>query len=89
MAYYGEYGGRVLRKFNADKPYIVGAEITAEEAESWPVANRKALFNTHKVEWYGPSADDKKAAVKSAASPELPGAESAVRTNRTRKRGDK
>jgi hypothetical protein len=72
MLYLGEYGGRVLRAFKGDKPYIVGAEITPEEAEKWPIANRKALFNTHKVEWFGPPAGQpvqKPAPAKKATTP--------------------
>lgn len=58
MTYFGEYGGRVLRKIQTDKPYLPGALITPEEAMQWPLANRKALYNTHKVEWYGPPAGE-------------------------------
>lgn len=58
MTYHGEYGGRVLRKFvGGGVQWIPGAAITPEQAMEWPLANRKALYNTHKVEWYGPPAD--------------------------------
>jgi hypothetical protein len=60
---YGEYGGRVLRSFKADVPYIEGAEITAEAAMKWPLGNRRALHELHKVEWYGPPEDAKKRTV--------------------------
>lgn len=61
MRYFGEYGGRCLRKFSGGgKTFIPGAELSAEEVESWPIANRRALFNTHKVEWYGQPIENSK-----------------------------
>lgn len=65
---YGKYGGRVLRALKADVPFIVDAEITAEQAEKWPVANRKALFESGKVEWYGPPEDAAKRTVAAKAA---------------------
>jgi len=57
---FGEFGGRCLAPFKADVPFIVGAEISAEQAMKWPLANRKALFELHKIEWYGPPEDAEK-----------------------------
>lgn len=65
---YGKFGGRVLRAFKADVPFIVDAEITAEKAETWPVANRKALFEAGKVEWYGSPEDAAKRTVAANAA---------------------
>lgn len=58
MRYTGEYGGRVLRAFKGNVPYIVGALIDPEVAMSWPPANRKALESQHKVEWFGPPVEE-------------------------------
>lgn len=60
MTYLGEYGGVVRRTFKADVPYLVGTAITAEQAMEWPIANRLALYNTKKVEWWGPPAEEVK-----------------------------
>lgn len=57
---YGRYGGRVLRPFKADVPFLVDAEISAEVAMKWPLQNRKALFELGKIEWYGPPEDGEK-----------------------------
>ena len=65
---YGKYGGRCLRPFNADVPYIVDAEISADAASKWPIGNRKALFELGKVEWYGPPEDAEKRTVAAKAA---------------------
>jgi len=65
---YGKYGGRVLRAFKADVPFVVDAEITPQMASTWPMSNRKALFETGKIEWYGPPEDAEKRTVAAAAS---------------------
>lgn len=67
---YGEFGGRVLRMFKADVPYMEGAEISAEQAMKWPLANRRALWELHKVEWYGPPEDAEKRTVAAKAATE-------------------
>jgi hypothetical protein len=96
MAYYGEFGGRVLRKFQGPNgiEWIVGAHIPEEVAEEWPIANRKALFSTHKVEWYGPPVKEKEikqrpAPAKVKKEDKIPIVKTANRTNRTSKRGTK
>ena len=88
LNYNGEYGGRVLRAFKADVPWIVGAEIPAEVAMTWPIANRKALFATHKVEWFGPPAGEKAPAkvAKAPAKPKTPAVNKASSTNASPRR---
>lgn len=67
---YGRFGGRVLRPFKADVPFIADAEVTAEQAMKWPIQNRKALFELGKVEWYGPPEDgEKRLTAANAAKP--------------------
>ena len=84
MTYYGEYGGRVLRAFKGETPFIVGAELSAEEVMNWPISNRKALHSTHKVEWYGPPRDSKepvqRPAPKKADEPKTPAVKSSGST---------
>lgn len=91
MTYLGEYGGRVLRQFKGDVPWIVGAEIPPEVALQWPIANRKALHATHKVEWWGPPVGEvpkQRPAPKKAAENKLPTESAPGRTNRTSRRGN-
>ena len=97
MLYLGEFGGRVLRKFQGPNglSWIVGAHIPAEVAEEWPIANRKALFSTHKVEWYSPPVEEKEIKQKPAPAKvakkedKIPVVKATNRTNRTSKRGTK
>lgn len=79
---YGKFGGRVLRSFKADIPYIEGAEISAEVAMRWPFGNRKALFEMGKIEWYGPPEDAEKrlTAATNAAKEKKPKAEKTENT---------
>lgn len=69
---YGKYGGRVLRPFKGEVPWIADAEISAEQAMKWPLANRKALYEDNKIEWYGPPEDTEKrvAAAEKTKAPE-------------------
>lgn len=56
MEYFGEYGGRVLRKIEGGgKQFIAGAVLTPTDVENWPLANRMALHRVGKVEWFGPA----------------------------------
>jgi hypothetical protein len=82
---YGTYGGRALRNFNADVPYIAQAEISAEQAAKWPIANRRALYELGKVEWYGPPEDTAKRVAaapkeKAPAKEKVPAAAKEVKT---------
>lgn len=55
MTYSGEYGGCVKRTFKGDgKNWIAGAILKPEDVMGWPLANRKALHDGGKVDWYGP-----------------------------------
>ena len=93
--YNGEYGGRVVRRFQGEggKPYIVGAELSAEEVSNWPIGNRKALHSTHKVEWYGPPRDveikqESKPSKKVVDIIETKAVKTSSRTNRTPRKGN-
>ena len=92
MRHYGEYGGRVLRAFKANVPYIVGAFIEPDVAMSWPFPNRKALENQHKVEWFGPPVEEvaQKAAPKGTNKVEAPKEETSEKpVKRGRTKGKK
>ena len=56
----GEYGGRVLRKFEGGgKTWISGATLSPEDVAEWPYANKMALHRVGKVEWFGkPDAEE-------------------------------
>lgn len=59
---YGEFGGRVIRKFKGEggASFIPGATLTPEMVEGWPINNRRALHMTGKVEWFTrPMAEEK------------------------------
>lgn len=54
--YFGEYGGIVKREIKnaGGMKYIVGAVLKPEVVTKWPLANRMALHQEGKVDWYGP-----------------------------------
>ncbi len=57
-AYFGEYGGRVTRKFiGAGEVKVPGDILYPEDVETWPLSNRKALQTMGKVKWFGPPVD--------------------------------
>lgn len=93
MEYNGEYGGRVLRGFKGDgTSFISGAIISPEQAEKWPLSNRRALQRTGNIEWFAPPADDEqKARVAGKPAPERKKAEPATtaakKSSRTKVKG--
>lgn len=65
----GEYGGRVLRTFEGgDKKWIAGAILTPADVASWPYANKLALHNSGKIDWFGPPVEEE-AKARAAGSP--------------------
>ena len=48
----GKYGGRVIRGFSGDVPYIRGATLEPDMVKDWPAANKAALQASGKVEWF-------------------------------------
>lgn len=49
----GEFGGVVVRRLStAGLTLNPGDEISAEDACSWPIANRQALSNSGMVRWH-------------------------------------
>lgn len=85
----GEYGGRVLRKFNAGSAqFIPGALLTPEMVEDWPLANRRALHDSGKVDWFHePSAEEFEA--RSEGKEKEAGKPKRVRTTGNKKSGSK
>lgn len=63
-AYFGQFGGRVLRPFTGSggTKFISGAILTPEMVETWPVPNRIALSNLGNIDWFGPPTADESAA---------------------------